>query len=332
MASERPCPSCGELIRLDSPTHESEVFCPGCGKRFLLRSRAKSPAATPSKPSAASAGYGMEAEPVYQAVVVDDVPPAEAPIGGIETRCTCGNRMDVACENSGETIRCSRCGKGVYVPDKALIDHLYDTHPSQTSFASHPGAVHFEYIRYLLYQRIMLYIAVATIFLGALAGYFIGFWAIIPVVLVLGFLVYQVRGDSQVMACGDLCATMVISLRPTMLAIFTDMGMVGNSYPMIQVFKTTLRDVYGQPLKLGMRLASVASYSAGFQKTDHWVYAYPIPIPCAVSDPLEMEQAMLRIEPWEWQALETKLRTLPRPFKSGQYSVPDGATDAIRME
>jgi hypothetical protein len=240
--------------------------------------------------------------------------------------------MSASYEKSGQKINCSRCGKPIYVPDLALVDRLHESHPRQTSFASHPGAVHFELLRYLRYYPVTLYIAIISLVLGLVAGYFIGFWAVIPVSIVLAILVYRWWQDKNCMACGDLCATKILSLQPLLLAAYTDLSMTGNCYPAIEVFKCKLPDIYGQPLQVGMRLASVASYCAGFEPTDHWKFVFPVPIPCCVSDPLEHEQALLRIEQSEWDALDSKVLLLPHSLKPGLYSVPDGAKAAILKE
>jgi hypothetical protein len=118
----------------------------------------------------------------------------------------------------------------------------------------------------------------------------------------------------------DLNPGIVVSHGPDLIAVRADLSMGFAPYPVVKLLPHPLKRMAGGRPPVGTRLATIAGYRRGKQE-DRWADVAPVAVNCATADRMQIERALARIEARRWEALDTALREVPRPYRPGIYSV-----------
>ena len=119
---------------------------------------------------------------------------------------------------------------------------------------------------------------------------------------------------------GDVCPGIVISEKPWLVAVMTDLSFSGASNkPAVLVLPQRLDGMTGGTPKVGQPVATVAFY-AGPPKDGAWQNFSPEVINCGVTNQAEIQRVMDSITEEEWHALEESLASCPIK-KPGLYKM-----------
>lgn len=140
----------------------------------------------------------------------------------------------------------------------------------------------------------------------------VSLWFLFLVAPILTLNIFYWIRVKEFFAHGDSNPGLVIHLRPTLVAVVTDLGNRGGVYPAIKVFRTRLRRIMGEKIEVGTRLATVALYSRGTDpKVPHWADFDPRPLECATGNPQVVHRVFDLYSPGEWRRLEACIGRLP---------------------
>ncbi|QDU91534.1 hypothetical protein Pla175_49630 [Pirellulimonas nuda] len=121
---------------------------------------------------------------------------------------------------------------------------------------------------------------------------------------------------------GDANPGVVVSLSPALLAVPTDLTQGGGSYPVVKIVPIKLKASGGQPLQLGTRVATVATYAMPPNKhAGHWSDFYPYPAEYATGDPQALQRLLASFTQTQYEFLQQALTRIERPFKPGLYAM-----------
>ncbi len=197
--------------------------------------------------------------------------------------------------------------------------------------ASNPGAIQLELFRYLRYfplkPAIILLVLVALVGMTILVSPLLLF---LPVI-VLALFGRSVKALRQQFYFGDVNGGIVVSERPCLVAVYTDLTQGGPPFPVVKVVEEPLDRVFGYPPPVRTRVATVAFY---YGKTGDrtWDDFDPITVSLGTSDAEAIRRALESIPQGDWEFLELAIRLLPYPFAPGLYRViqnPDGALASV---
>lgn len=119
---------------------------------------------------------------------------------------------------------------------------------------------------------------------------------------------------------GNLCAAQVISVNPLRIAVFTDLSMYGDPYPVIKVIKPPVTKNFNHLFNEGSRLPIIALYQKGEEEDWHWKDFNPKLVQYVTSDRIQIINAERRISRELWDDLELGLKCLSAKIEgSGLY-------------
>jgi hypothetical protein len=116
------------------------------------------------------------------------------------------------------------------------------------------------------------------------------------------------------------CTTpgIVVSAKPALVAVITDLRTRETEYPVIKVLPQPLHWMkHGVP-PIGTKLATVALYS-GSLHNDHWDDFHPIVINCVTGNQADINRVFRSIPQQDWLELEVGLEQVPK--KPGLYPI-----------
>jgi hypothetical protein len=186
--------------------------------------------------------------------------------------------------------------------------------------ASNPGNLRLNFARFMwaFPEGTLRFVAfLAVVGFGAAVSH----WAFsIPAVLALAlgaFLLVRLR---EHFLYGCVNPAIVVSHKPPLIAVSTDLSTGGSCYPVIKVLTHPLWRMAGGRPPVGTRLATVALYE-GSGQSGHWDDFDPIAVNCATSEQKEVERVLAGIPSSEWDDLEQGLAQVPRPYQPGLYRI-----------
>ncbi len=145
------------------------------------------------------------------------------------------------------------------------------------------------------------------------------FWLGVPILAVL-----RLREVWQKCTHGDINPAVVVSVRPCLIAVSTDMSKrAGDTWPVIKILPQPLRRVRGKSPQIGDRLPTVSLYQVTLG-SPHWGDFSPVAIACLTDDEEAVRGAMRRLQTNEfgqdhWERLEQNLARVLQPYKPGLY-------------
>lgn len=188
--------------------------------------------------------------------------------------------------------------------------------------ASHPGGVALQPLRYLIH-RPKVPLIMAAVLAGSIAlAVLVSAWFTILVVLVgLVNLLYWWR-LSESFKHGCLNTAVVVSVKPTLVAVHTDLSKGEGEYPVVKIVAGRVPIVGRRELRVGDRVPHIATYY-GLVDDDlpHWEDFFPKPASCATSDTAAIDELITRYEEEDWQEFERDLAQVPEPYTPGLYPI-----------
>lgn len=113
----------------------------------------------------------------------------------------------------------------------------------------------------------------------------------------------------------------VLSRKPDLVAVYTDLRRGLKRYPAIKIVAAPLGRMTGGAPAPGTRLAAVSLYFRG-EAPDHWRDIHPLLVPLVTRDRGDIERVLDSIEPEHWEELERALDEIPSPHQPGLHHVP----------
>ncbi|WP_395736347.1 DUF3239 domain-containing protein [Prosthecobacter sp.] len=178
--------------------------------------------------------------------------------------------------------------------------------------ASTPGKIRLNRLQWLIcYPKWPLLWGaplLAFLFLALYHGW--GWWLLAVPLLIMNWL-YWVRVREH-FASGDVCPAMVISVKPLVLAVGTDLRTGFESHPAIKIIKVPAASLAKHQKVVGCRLATAALYSRGpTADAARWGDFDPRPVGAATTDRAVIAGAMDRIPDDLWQDFEQWYQQVP---------------------
>ncbi len=114
----------------------------------------------------------------------------------------------------------------------------------------------------------------------------------------------------------------VVGLRPTLIAVTTDLTKGFGYYPVIKVIRAPLSTVAGRPVQIGTRVPTVAGYTRGTADSlPHWADFDPQPVDFVTRDPAVVERVLASVADDDWRELDDWLPQIPKPYRPGLYFI-----------
>src|SRR5687768_11862041 len=172
--------------------------------------------------------------------------------------------------------------------------------------ASSPGGLPVQYPLFLRcfprFPLVCLAVAVVSLALTPWQPSF----AILAVVVLAVFALWMVRLREHFQH-GCVNPAKVISHRPGMIAVITDLTTGKGKAPVIKILSHPLSRMAGGRPTVGTRLATIGLYSGNGQK-GQWDDFFPVAANCASTDDNAIRTMLRGIPPVDWVELEEGLR------------------------
>lgn len=170
----------------------------------------------------------------------------------------------------------------------------------------------------------LIWYAVILIF----ASFIISWGLIILLFWVVFYSYYKVLADLDIYYIGTLNPAIVVSTKPTRIAVFVNSSMGLGYYPLVRVYKTRLPKEYN---KLNQRIPAVCGYKNVFEQK-FWDYIIPHPIVNAINDIVLVDKKIHEIPPNEWLKLKLWIRTNQDKYYEGYYPIKDKSNGWSKIE
>ena len=194
-----------------------------------------------------------------------------------------------------------------------------------STVASRPGRVKVNLLRWIYCRpRWALIWAGALILFSSLIVAVHWLYAI-PAILILALNWFYWRRVKEHFALGCTNPAKVVSLNPTLIAVYTDLS-CGGSTPdchTIKVQKNRHLGTKEKPVVIGDKVVTVSLYSGHLDK-DRWYSFEPIPVLHATNDLQVVRDIEKGIENGSWDLLDHWLNKISKPYKVGLYAFDQG--------
>jgi hypothetical protein len=124
---------------------------------------------------------------------------------------------------------------------------------------------------------------------------------------------------------GDAIPGIIVSMKPLLIAVATDLSKGSGEYPVVKIIKKSLTTVCGQIPDVGSQLAAVAVYASRNHRLPHWDDLDPRPIDCATGDVEVIDRVMTSLTENDWNRLHSGLRQVPQPYRCGLFHIETAA-------
>lgn len=146
----------------------------------------------------------------------------------------------------------------------------------------------------------------------------------ITLILVIFFKYFYWKDKKRHFKLGDSNGGIVVSLKPNLVAVTTDLTKGFGHYPALKIIEFKTR----KPVKIGDRIPTVAMYSGVLNEGPaHWFDFNPIPLEYATNDKTEIERALSSYSDQQWKDIERRVAQLPKPLKVGLFKVDMNESD-----
>lgn len=140
-------------------------------------------------------------------------------------------------------------------------------------------------------------------------------------VLAVGF---QFRKFYEHFRSGSICPAKVISEKPFLVAVYTDLSKGEGYFPVIKVVKMKESKTLG--FKLGDSVPVVSLYNIN-QTKPYWKDFSPLPVYCATNDYDDVSRVLSMVTKNELEFIDCELERVPKPVKAGTYRIETEYTD-----
>ncbi len=190
-----------------------------------------------------------------------------------------------------------------------------------SAVASNPGNLEANLFRWFRHYPTwpLIWFGSSLLFVGLALVVHGAYWIIALPLLGMNFLYWQRIRDH--FRYGDTIPAIILSLKPMLIAVSTDLSKGPGKYPAIKIIKKSLPTACGQVPQVGSRLPAIALYNASPDDVPHWSNFDPRPIDCATGSLDTMQTVMSTITEDEWSELMSRLEQVPRPYRCGLYRI-----------
>ena len=294
---------CGKRYRVKDELAGRKVRCKACGEAFAVPVIAEvvEPLMAESIPT----------EPVMATPVPSTSPPASPPPPATFPGPTspAGGADVFAAPVAEEADR------------QRMQQELDYARQASNSAASNPGMFRVSYLRWfkafpkwvLIWHSLLIASLLMTIFVH---------WAFAILVLFFAWAVrlYWHRVKYQFIS-GCVNPGQVVSLRPPLVAVVTDLTKGGSDCLVAKVLQQPLAKMAGGMPSLGQRVATVAYYNEINSELDHWDDFEPIVADCVTGNREDLSRVLASIDQESWQELQLGLTQIPSPPQPGLYRI-----------
>ncbi len=113
----------------------------------------------------------------------------------------------------------------------------------------------------------------------------------------------------------------VVSTRPLLVAVYTDLRRGRQPHPAIKVLPQPLDRADGTVPQFGEPVATVALYAAG-EPRDRWEDFHPVAARCVTRCRRDLDRVLESLTPDDWRELDAGLCNLATPTRPGLYLLP----------
>lgn len=189
------------------------------------------------------------------------------------------------------------------------------------SLASNPGRVKVNFLLWTRYYPKWPLILITTLFISLIlsAAYSRLFILLVLVILGVNYAYWKIVSSHFLNGC--INPAVVISVRPLLIAVYSDLSKGQGDYPTIKIIPVPLTSIYTRFPEVGMRLATISLYWQGSDQMPHWVDFTPYPAECATSDSATNVRILESITENQWAYLQASLAVVPEPRQAGLYPI-----------
>lgn len=188
-----------------------------------------------------------------------------------------------------------------------------------SSFATNPGGLPLMKWHWLKHYPLwpLMHIAWTVFFVSYLFTTWHWMVFLVGMTIVVGLSLSYWTRVSEHFRMGCTLPGIVLSVRPSVVAVLTDMTKGVGCYPTVKIVHVPLVRTMGKLVRTGDRIAMVALYSGG-GGLPHWSNFDPKPAEAANSDRGQIVQLLATIPEDEWNELQQWISRLPSR-KRGLY-------------
>lgn len=136
----------------------------------------------------------------------------------------------------------------------------------------------------------------------------------------LNKIIFQIVRIREHFIHGCVNPGIVVSLKPFLIAVFTDLTTNGESHYAIKILPQPLQWMKSGIPRVGTKVATVALYEGVIEK-GYWDDFYPIVVDCVTGNQIDIKRVFRSIPDWEWQVLEAAIKQISTPEKPGLYFI-----------
>jgi len=190
--------------------------------------------------------------------------------------------------------------------------------------ASNPGSINFKPMIWIKHDlETVIPFVVALVFFIILSFVYSYFWLVIVLFILAKGMYYFVSIKEHFTADSNL--GVVVSKKPLLLAVYTDLTKGNGHYPVIKII-----DYKGsKDVLFGEKIGTISTYSQSDEEsflyreggTPYWVNFYPFPVTYATDDQKEIQQTLSTYPEGQKELIMDCVKQLPKPYKKGLYRV-----------
>lgn len=185
------------------------------------------------------------------------------------------------------------------------------------TYASNPGNAILKPLVWMKYNFFIVFILSLSVLLSIFLIIISRWFLILPILLLKVNHFYWLR-QKEHFKHGDSNGGLVVSLKPNLVAVKTDLTKGFGKYPVIKVIHYKIT----RNVNIGDRVPTVALYTASMDEDlPHWINFNPIPLKYATNDKQTYIRALESYNEEDWIYLEEALKEIPQPYRSGLYKI-----------
>jgi len=183
--------------------------------------------------------------------------------------------------------------------------------------ATNQANVEISILKYLRNRkRYILKLSLAIIFVLILCLK-ISWFFLFYLIRILFLHIFSVLNQRNMCLSGTLNAAIVLSVKPTKIAVLTDMGMFGGNYPIIRIKNVELPTKFNIKDK---RIPVAGSYQ-NVENQPFWDFFDPIPLPLGAKNEDVIKKKINEIPVYDWITLNKHIKMFNELPREGYYPI-----------
>lgn len=180
--------------------------------------------------------------------------------------------------------------------------------------ASTPGGIRFDPFVWIKYNRAAAYLSAGSVILFLIISYY--YMAFLFAAVVFAYKTWIFWTYSAELFTADSNAGLIISVKPPLAAVATNLANAGGDYPVIKVIEYKVK----RRVRIGDRIGTIGLYEQSDDENSvYWSDFFPIPIEYATEDRQQISAELQRYPGSQWEAIRRGVSQLDKPYKTGLY-------------